>query len=158
MAQQKASSREHLLMDFDWRFAFGHAYDQQKDFRNETGYFSYLTKAGFGDGAAAKNFDDRSWRMLDLPHDWAVELPFDSNASYSHGYKTVGHNYPLTSVGWYRKTFTIPAADLGKRISIEFDGVHRNSIVWVNGFYLGVEHSGYYTFQYRYHRLSELWR
>lgn len=135
-------------MDFGWRFAFGHAFDAEKDFRTGTGYFSYLTKAGFGDGAASKSFDDRGWRLLNIPHDWAVELSFDSKAGYSHGYKTVGRNFPETSIGWYRKTFSIPASDLGRRISLEFDGVHRNSVVWVNGFYLGEEHSGYYGFQY----------
>lgn len=103
-----ANGRERLLMDFGWRFAFGHANDAEKDFNHATGYFSYFAKAGYGDGAASKSFDDRSWRMLDLPHDWAVELPFDPKASYSHGYKTVGRNFPETSIGWYRKTFLIP--------------------------------------------------
>ena len=117
-----SSGREHLLMDFDWRFAFGHPFDANKDFMNGTAYFSYLTKAGNGDGAASKDFDDRVWRLVNLPHDWAVELPFDSKAGYSHGYKTVGRNYPETSVGWYRKTITIPESDLGKHITIEFDG------------------------------------
>ncbi len=142
------SPREHLLMDFGWRFAFGHPYDTKKDFNTGTGYFSYLTKAAYGDGAAAANFDDRSWRKLDLPHDWAVEQPFDSMASYSHGFKAIGRNFPNASVGWYRKTFTIPKSDDGKRISIAFDGVFRNSIVWVNGFYLGTESSGYTGFEY----------
>ena len=131
------SPREHLLMDFDWRFAFGHPYDTKKDFNNGSGYFSYFAKASYGDGAAAANFDDRSWRKLDLPHDWAVEQPFDSLASYSHGFKAIGRNFPNASVGWYRKKFTIPKSDEGKHISIAFDGVFRNSIVWVNGFYLG---------------------
>ena len=139
----KTSVRERLLMDFGWKFALGHATDVKKDFNHATGYFSYFAKAGYGDGPASKNFDDRPWRTLNLPHDWAVELPFDSLASYSHGYKTIGRNYPATSIGWYRKTFTIPESDLGKRISIQFDGVHRNSVVWVNGFYLGEEHCGY---------------
>jgi beta-galactosidase len=145
---ESSNPREKLLMNFNWRFAFGHAYDAKKDFNNGTSYFSYYTKAGYGDGPAARNFDDRTWRILDLPHDWAVELPFDSTASYSHGYKTVGRNFPKTSIGWYRKTFTIPESDLGRRISIIFDGVHRNSVVWVNGFYLGEEHCGYYNFEY----------
>ena len=140
--------RERLLMDFGWRFAFGHVYDAKKDFNHGTGYFSYFTKSGYGDGPAAISFDDRAWRKLNLPHDWAVELPFDPQASHSHGYKTVGRNYPETSIGWYRKTFSIPQSDLGRRISIAFDGVHRNSVVWVNGFYMGEEHCGYYGFQY----------
>jgi len=142
------SPREHLLMDFDWRFAFGHPYDTEKDFNNGTGYFSYLAKTGYGDGAAAPGFDDRSWRKLNLPHDWAVEAGFSKNASLSHGFKAVGRNFPDASVGWYRKKFVIPATDLGKHISIAFDGVFRNSIVWVNGHYLGTEPSGYNGFEY----------
>jgi len=143
-----ADNRERILMDYGWLFAFGHPFDAAKDFNNGTGYFSYFTKAGYGDGAAAQNFDDRDWRKLDLPHDWCVELPFDSLGGHSHGYKAIGRNFPENSVGWYRKSFFIPESDLGKRISVEFEGVHRNSIVWVNGFYLGTEHSGYSSFYY----------
>ena len=142
------NKRERLLMDFNWRFALGHACNTEKDFTHATGYFSYFAKTGFGDGPAAAQFDDRAWRRLDLPHDWAVEQGFDKRASHSHGYKTVGPGFPETSIGWYRKSFFIPESDLGKRIKIEFDGVHRNSIVWVNGFYLGHEPSGYSSFWY----------
>jgi len=144
----RSDVRERMLMDVGWRFAFGHAGDAEKDFMNGTGYFSYFAKAGYGDGAASKSFDDRAWRILDLPHDWAVELPFDPGAGYSHGYKTVGRRFPATSIGWYRKTFEISESDLGRRITLEFDGVHRNCMVWLNGFYLGQEHCGYYGFQY----------
>jgi beta-galactosidase len=140
--------REHLLMDSGWRFAFGHPSDAQKDFNTGTGYFSYLAKTGYGDGAAAADFDDRAWRTLDLPHDWAMELPFDGRGSHSHGYKAIGRNFPDSSVGWYRKSFSIPASDLGRRISVEFDGVFRDSQVWVNGHYLGNESSGYNGFGY----------
>ena len=140
--------REHLLMDFGWRFALGNAADAKKDFDNGTGYFSYFAKAGYGDGAAAEGFDDRAWRKLDLPHAWCVELPFDSFTGYSHGFKAIGRDHPENSVGWYRKTFFIPLSDSGKRISIEFEGIFRNSIVWVNGFYLGTENSGYTSFCY----------
>jgi beta-galactosidase len=146
--EESVSPRKHLLMDFGWRFALGHSYDTKQDFDNGSGYFSYFAKAGYGDGAASENFDDRAWRILNLPHDWCVELPFDSNGGHSHGYKAIGRDFPQNSVGWYRKKFFIPESDLGKRISIEFDGVHRNSIVWVNGFYLGTEHSGYTSFCY----------
>lgn len=148
VSAQVPPGREHLLMDFGWDFAFGHSYDTKKDFNNGTGYFSYLTKAGFGDGAAAANFDSRSWRKLDLPHDWVVELPFDKEASLSHGFKAVGRNFPNASVGWYHKIFEVPATDLGRHISIAFDGVYRNCIVWVNGQYLGTHPSGYLGFEY----------
>jgi len=143
-----SSPREHLLMDSGWRFAFGHPSDPQKDFDHATSYFSYLTKAGYGDGPAAEKFDDSAWRQLDLPHDWAVEAPFDNRGSHSHGYKAIGRNFPERSVGWYRKTFTVPATDLGRRIGIEFDGVFRESVVWINGFYLGRQPSGYTGFRY----------
>ena len=142
------SPHQHLLMDDNWSFAFGHPSDTKKDFNTGTGYFSYFAKAAYGDGAAAQDFDDRSWRKLDLPHDWAVEQSFDSKASLSHGFKAIGRNFPETSVGWYRKTFTIPQTDLGQTISIAFDGVFRNSVVWVNGHYLGTEPSGYHGFSY----------
>ncbi len=142
------TGREHLSMDFGWKFALGHAYDAEKDFNHGTGYFSYFAKTGYGDGPAAADFDDRAWRVINLPHDWAVEMPFDSKGSHSHGYKAIGRAFPENSIGWYRKKFFIPESDIGRRIVIEFDGVFRNSRVWVNGFYLGTEHSGYSSFQY----------
>ncbi|MEN6308103.1 MAG: beta-galactosidase GalA [Anaerohalosphaeraceae bacterium] len=141
-------SRQRLLMDFDWRFAFGHPSDTQNDFNHATGFFSYLAKAGYGDGPAAANFNDSTWRKLNLPHDWAVEVPFDGNGSHSHGYKAVGRKFPEASIGWYRKVFAIPDADLGRRISIEFDGIFRDSMVWINGHYLGRQPSGYTSFRY----------
>lgn len=142
------SERETISFNKDWKFALGHAFDREKDFKNGTSYFSYVTKAGFGDGPAAKDFDDRMWRTVSVPHDWCVELPFSENGSVSHGSKTIGRNYPENSVGWYRKTFFIDSADFGKKISIEFEGVFRDSKVWCNGFYLGNEPSGYTSFSY----------
>ena len=142
------SDREHISLDKGWKFAFGHPSDTKKDFNNGTAYFSYLAKAGFGDGAANASFDDRSWRKLDVPHDWAVEQGFSPEASFSHGFKAIGRNFPDKSIGWYRKKITIPESDLGRRIHIAFDGVFRNSIVWVNGHYLGNHDSGYLGFEY----------
>lgn len=143
-----ASKREHVCIDNDWRFALGHPYDPAKDYYNGTGGFSYFAKTGYGDGAASPGFDDRGWRKINLPHDWAVEQPFSPKASVSHGSKAIGRNFPDASVGWYRKTFVVPATDLGKHISLAFDGVFRNSVVWVNGHYLGTEPSGYNSFEY----------
>lgn len=141
--QYASSVREHILMDFGWRFAYGHASDFSKDFYHRTSDFTHFAKSGYGDGAAAPGFEDRAWREIDLPHDWAAELPFASAASHTHGYRTIGWQYPETSVGWYRKRFTIPASDFGRKISLQFDGIYRNAAVWVNGFYLGTEQSGY---------------
>lgn len=135
----QADSRERTSIDDNWRFALGHATDVTKDFNHGTGYFSYLAKTGFGDGPAAANFDDRSWRLVNIPHDWAVEMPFDARASHSHGYKAVGPGFPQNSVGWYRRHFSVPASDLGRRIRVEFDGIQRSSRVFVNGFLVGEE-------------------
>jgi beta-galactosidase len=140
--------RERISMDEDWRFALGHATDVTKDFYAGTAYFTYFAKAGNGDGPASPTFDDRAWRKLNVPHDWCVELPFDPKGGHSHGYKAIGYQFPENSVGWYRKSFYIPETDLGKKITIDFDGIHRNSIVWVNGFYLGTELSGNASFSY----------
>ncbi len=140
--------REVILMDFDWLFALGHATDPVKDFNHRTAYFSYFAKAGFGDGPAAANFDDRSWQKIDIPHDWCVSLPFDPRGGHSHGYRAIGINFPENSIGWYRKHFYISTSDYGKRIYIHFEGVHRDAQVWVNGFYCGRNHSGYYGFEY----------
>ena len=148
ISAQKQTERDLILIDKDWRFSFGHLYDTQKDFNHATGYFSYLTKTGFGDGPAAQGFDDRAWRKLDLPHDWAVEQTFSEKASFSHGFKTAGKNFPEKSIGWYRKKINIPETDKGKIISLKFDGVFRNSKVFFNGYYLGTEESGYNGFEY----------
>jgi len=149
MAQRPPTNlRQRTLLDQGWKFAFGHPFDTKRDFNHATGYFSYLAKAAYGDGAAAKKFDDRSWRKLDLPHDWAVEQDFSPYASFSHGFKAIGEKFPEQTIGWYRKTINIPASDIGRKISIQFDGVFRNSKVWLNGHYLGTEESGYNSFDY----------
>lgn len=139
--------RERLDIDKGWRFAYGHADEAQSDFGYGLRPF-FFAKAGYGDGPANPDFSDVSWRKVDLPHDWAVELPFDQRGSANHGSKAIGHPFPENSVGWYRKTLTIPASDKGRRISLEFDGVYRNSVVWINGHYLGTEPSGYSGFRY----------
>jgi len=143
-----SQSREKISINKDWKFSFGNSSLIEKNFMVGTRYFNYLTKTGYGDGPTAQDFDDRAWRKLDLPHDWAVEVPFSGKASHSHGYKAVGYAFPETSIGWYRKTINIPQSDLGRKISLLFDGVFRNSEVWLNGFYLGQEQSGYLDFQY----------
>lgn len=139
--------REEVLFNEGWKFAFGHASDPNKDFGCGTEYFNYLTKANsiHNTGPYSQKFDDSSWRPVRLPHDWVTGLDYSGNASHSHGYKKVGWKYPETSVGWYRKEFSIPADDEGKHVELQFDGIFRNSVVWVNGFYMGVEPSGYAT-------------
>ena len=138
-------SRERINFDKGWQFAFGDASSPAKDFGCGTEYFNYLTKAAsiHNEGPYCMKFDASGWAVVDVPHDWVVDLPYAADASHSHGYKTVGYKYPQTSVGWYRKTFTIPAEDYGKHLWLQFDGIFRDSRVWVNGFYLGGEPSGY---------------
>ncbi|MBR2150029.1 MAG: DUF4982 domain-containing protein [Prevotella sp.] len=141
------SIREKIRLNEGWKFAFGHASDTQKDYGNGTEYFNYLTKAAsiHNEGPYAMKFNDSTWQAIRVPHDWATTLPYAREASHSHGYKTVGWRYPDTSVGWYRKVFSIPAEDFGKHISLQFDGIFRNATVWFNGFYMGTEPSGYAT-------------
>lgn len=145
---------ERESFDLGWKFAFGNATDPAKDFGCGTEYFNYLTKANsiHNEGPYSPKFDEAKWGVVwkdvTLPHDFVVDLPFSADASHSHGYKTVGYKYPETSVGWYRKTFHIPAEDFGKHISLQFDGIFRDAKVWVNGFYLGGEPSGYATQNY----------
>ena len=141
------SQRERVKLDENWQFAFGDASSPEKDFGCGTEYFNYLTKAAsiHNEGPYTPKFDASGWTVVDLPHDWVVDLPYAAEASHSHGYKTVGYKYPETSVGWYRKTFTIPAEDYGKHLWLQFDGIFRDARVWVNGFYLGHEPSGYAT-------------
>ncbi len=139
--------RERLLMDFGWRFHLGNANDEKADFG--FGSNSAFAKTGELFAASRSDFDDHDWRMLDLPHDWAVELPFVNDPELvGHGSKPLGRAYPATSIGWYRKTFTVPASDLGRRLWIEFDGVYRDAMVALNGYFLGREMSGYAPFRF----------
>jgi beta-galactosidase len=161
--------RERLLMDFGWRFHLGDAPDAgtQLDYPE----FKRLDKTRPDDDAqeaaniplrvdAAKTnlgnqisfvqpgFDASGWRQLDLPHDWAVELPFDKRGDKDHGFKLLGVNGSGTTIGWYRRTFNLPAGDKGRALWIEFDGVYRNCLVWLNGVCLGRNVSGYGSFYY----------
>ena len=139
--------RDRLNIDRDWAFAHGHADDPARDFGHGTSAF-FFAKAGYGDGPASAKYDDRAWRRVDLPHDWAVELPLDSRANTNHGSRAVGPGFPQNNVGWYIKIIAIPESDRGRRITVEFDGVYRDSVVWFNGHYIGNEHSGYSSFRY----------
>ena len=145
VAAAAQDQRERINFDENWQFAFGDASSHERDFKCGTEYFTYFTKAAsiHNEGPYSPKFDASGWERIDLPHDWVVDLPFAGEASHSHGYKTVGFKYPQTSVGWYRKTFNVPAEDYGKHIWLQFDGIFRDSQIWVNGFYLGHEKSGY---------------
>jgi beta-galactosidase len=141
------SPRERLLLDFGWKFTFGHGSDPARDlgFGAEQEAFSKSGEFAF----AQAKFDDAQWRPLDLPHDWAVELPFVHDESLqSHGYKPLGRKYPETSVGWYRKTFLIPKEDRGRRVTVDFDGAFRSALIFFNGYFLGRNDNGYAPFSF----------
>lgn len=140
-----AQTRTMELLNTGWRFHMGSASSVERDFMNGTEYFNYLTKAHgiHNEGPYILKFDDKDWTEITVPHDWATTLPYAREASHSHGYKTVGWKYPETSVGWYRKTFEMTKADEGRHIELQFDGIFRNATVWVNGFFCGIEPSGY---------------
>ena len=145
------SVRERILLDDGWQFAFGNASSPEKDFGCGTEYFNYLTKAAsiHNEGPYSPKFNPEKWgvdwKTGNLPHDWVVDLPYAKEASHSHGYKAVGYKFPENSVGWYRKTITVPQEDLGKHLYLQFDGIFRDARIWINGFYLGHEPSGYAT-------------
>ncbi|MGZ3851954.1 MAG: glycoside hydrolase family 2 TIM barrel-domain containing protein [Flavisolibacter sp.] len=113
----------------------------------------HKTRVSFNDGWKFKldsvesysdaSANDASWRTLNLPHDWSVEGKFDKNAPAGTG----GGALP-GGLGWYRKTFTLPATQKDKATFIEFDGVYRNSEVFINGHSLGIRPYGYSSFQY----------
>src|SRR5436190_3994857 len=81
----------------------------------------------------AANVNDASWRTLNLPHDWSIELPFDKTSPTGTGGGAL-----RGGIGWYRKTFSLPASSKNKNVFIDFDGVYMNSEVSINGHSLGV--------------------
>src|SRR5215831_13636993 len=145
---QAPSLRERLLLDFGWRFHLGHASDPSQDF----GFGAIeeeltFAKSGGMPKVTRLSFDDSGWQAIDVPHDWAVELPFRNvPESSDHGSKPLGRNYPETSIGWYRRVFELPESDASKRITVEFDGAFRNAMLILNGYYIGTNFSGYAPF------------
>jgi beta-galactosidase len=115
-----SAGRSIRPLDRDWRFHKGEA-----------------------EGAQEISFNDSAWLRVDVPHDWGIEGPFDrSNPAGREG------GYLPTGVGWYRKTFSLPASESNRKVFVEFDGVMANSDVWINGHHLGKRPSGYVSFRY----------
>lgn len=112
---------DKVNIDFDWKFALGDYPD-----------------------ASQPDFDDSSWRVLDLPHDWSIEGEYHETANgtdWQSGYLPAG-------IGWYRKTFSYDNDWNGKLVKILFDGIYMNSSVWLNGHFLGNRPNGYIGFEY----------
>jgi beta-galactosidase len=95
---------------------------------------------GSADGAEKPGFDDSNWKLLRLPHDWAIEGPFDEKLNPSTG------ALPISGTGWYRKSFLLPQSAQGRVFTIVFDGAMANSTVWLNGEELGGRPYGYSSF------------
>ncbi len=98
---------------------------------------------GESKGAASVQYDDSGWEAVDLPHDWSIFGPFSKDHPATPG----GGALP-GGKAWYRKTFTVGKQDHDKLIFIAFDGVYRNSSVWINGHFLGHRPNGYIAFRY----------
>jgi len=156
-AAAQPSPRERTALDFGWRFHLGHAQDPAQDFGFGATQTAYAKAAALAPEPASPAYDDSLWSPVALPHDWGVELPFIAPVNLdpavkvdpraAHGYKPLGREFPETSVGWYRLVLPLATSDLGKRISLEFDGVFRDCLVFVNGYVLAENHSGYAPFR-----------
>ncbi len=133
LAHSQTSQRELLSLDKGWRFFKGDI-----PFPEIKGHsITYSSaKAGKAWGAAAPEFDDTDWRLLTLPHDWAVENPIDSTANVSQGYRHRG-------IGWYRRNFKLDPNDRGKHLEIQLDGVATHYTLWFNGTILHRNFCGY---------------
>ena len=101
----------------------------------------WLFHFGEAENAFYMGYDDRAWRKVTLPHDWAVEYPFDRCWSSGTGYLPGG-------VGWYRKHFTLTEAEAAKRVRLTFQGVSRRAQVWINSNYLGLHAYAYTSFSF----------
>jgi beta-galactosidase len=138
-------AQEKISLDEDWKFHFGHAANVEKDF--DYSKTALLHKSNvFATTIVHPKFVDSTWQKINVPHDWAVELTFVKSEQVemdSHGYKPVGGAYPETSIGWYRKHFSVDKSKSNKRFELQFDGIYRNAEIWLNGFYVGTNFSGY---------------
>jgi len=128
--------RERLSLNKGWRFYQGDiAFPEIKGHGMSYGN----AKAGKSWGAAAPEYDDTDWRMVNLPHDWAVEQPCDSTANLSQGYRQRGF-------GWYRRNFKLSPDDKGKYLELQFDGIATHCTVWFNGTVVNRNFCGYNSF------------
>ena len=126
--------REVTSLDFDWRFHRG-------DIPMPLAESAAAGGAILADSPLSPAYDDSAWRKVDVPHDYVVEGTFDPKADTLHG------SLPAEPA-WYRKTMAIPAFAQGRRLWLEFDGVYRDSRMWLNGRLLGRHASGYTSFRY----------
>ena len=131
-----SAGRERLSLDRGWRFNLGDI-PMPVITGHEASYQN--AKAGRAWGAAAPDYDDSAWRPVDLPHDWALETPFDKTNNLSQGFHARG-------IGWYRRSFRLNPADRGRHLELQFDGVATHCTVWVNGVLAARNFCGYTSF------------
>ena len=119
------------------------AFLQEEDNSRLTIDFNKNWKFKLSDSIQFKDigFNDSNWRTLDVPHDWSIEFDYSESNSGRNAWLPGG-------IGWYRKTIIIPKEQSNKEFRIEFDGVYKNSTLWVNGHYVGNQHDGYTSFYY----------
>ncbi len=132
------SPRRVYQMDKAWKFHRGHL-SQPKPRGHHWVYKS--VKAGAARGPAAFQYDDSSWRKVNIPHDYVVE------GSFKHDKTLVSHGFLDRPEGWYRRQFLLPEEARGKSIWLYFDGVFGQSQVWVNGQELRRCDNGYIGFR-----------
>lgn len=150
------AQRERLSLNDGWRFTQG-------DSGGADGSLSYTNLKAWilpsGDAFRATNsftrpgeeppvvafaqpdYNDSSWRQLNLPHDWGIEGPFRQEYPGETG------KLPWWGLAWYRKHFTLPTSDAGKRIVLEMDGAMSYATVWLNGKLVGGWPYGYASWQ-----------
>ena len=126
-------AREHLSLDKGWLFHLG---DVPFPEIKTHGASYNNAKAGNAGGAAGLEYDDSDWRHLDLPHDWAVEGPFDPNANISQGYRPRG-------ISWYRRYLRVDESERGRHMELQFDAIATHATIWVNGNEVAHNWSGY---------------
>ncbi|MCD0469960.1 glycoside hydrolase family 2 TIM barrel-domain containing protein [Flavobacterium sp. JAS] len=140
---KKQYPTKQLVFVFILFISFLSGYAQNRTERKQL--FDYNWKFFLGDDAEAKtsNFNDTSWRNLDLPHDWSIEGKIHPKNTTGAG----GGYFP-SGIGWYRKTFQAPDEWKTKKTAIYFEGVYMNSEVFINGKSLGIYPYGYSSFSY----------
>lgn len=123
-------------LDKGWSFHLG---DIRPKIGVDHGSIYNTSKAGSAKGVPQSDFDARSWEVVDLPHDWSIKREFDKDGSPSWGYKPKGK-------AWYRKSFALDSDYEGKQITIDFDGIEKNAVVYFNGSILKRSFTGYVPF------------
>jgi beta-galactosidase len=132
-AAAPAQAGERLSLDEGWRFLQG---DVPLPQIKGHGASYANAQTGQADGPRNADFDDSQWASVKLPHDWAVEGPFDAEQNRGQGYRPRG-------IGWYRRYFALPNSDIGRHIELQFDAIASHSTVWVNGIIVNRNWSGY---------------